>query len=81
MRDPEIPITLRPSIYSRVLKFLQVIYESFGWDLKQRFSVTNLWRHEKKLTTCLVWWLARLSVIQDVPGSIPGYTLQILLEV
>ena len=22
-------------------------------------------------------WLARLTVIQDVPGSIPGYTLEI----
>ena len=26
---------------------------------------------------CLVWWLARLTAIQEVPGSIPGYTLEI----
>ena len=32
-------------------------------------------------TTCLVSWLARLTVIQEVPGSIPGYTLEIFLEV
>ena len=33
------------------------------------------------LTTCLVEWLARLIVIQEVPGSIPGYTLENFLEV
>ena len=33
------------------------------------------------LTACLVQWLARLTVIQEVPGSIPGYTLEIFLEV
>ena len=32
-------------------------------------------------TACLVQWLARLSAIQAVPGSIPGYTLEIFLEV
>ena len=32
-------------------------------------------------TTCLVCWLARLTAIQEVPGSIPGYTLEIFLEV
>ena len=32
-------------------------------------------------TTCLVQWLARLTAIQEVPGSIPGYTLDIFLEV
>ena len=31
--------------------------------------------------TCLIWRLARLTVIQEVPGSIPGYTLEIFLEV
>ena len=34
-----------------------------------------------KTTTCLVWWLARLTAIQEVPSSIPGYTLEIFLEV
>ena len=28
----------------------------------------------------LVEWLARLTAIQEVPGSIPGYTLEIFLE-
>ena len=32
------------------------------------------------LTTCLVQWLSRLTAIQEVPGSIPGYTLVIFLE-
>ena len=32
-------------------------------------------------TVCLVYWSPRLSVIQEVPGSIPGYTLDIFLEV
>ena len=32
-------------------------------------------------TACLVQWLARLTAIQKVPGSIPGYTLEIFLEV
>ena len=32
-------------------------------------------------TACLVWWLARLTAIQEVPGLIPGYTLEIFLEV
>ena len=26
-------------------------------------------------------WLARLIAIQEVPGSIPGYTLEMFLEV
>ena len=34
-----------------------------------------------KMTACLVQWLARLTAIQEVPGSIPGYTLEIFLEV
>ena len=34
-----------------------------------------------KLTACLVWWLPFLTVIQEVPGSIPGYTLEIFLGV
>ena len=34
-----------------------------------------------KLTTCLVQWLACLTAIQEVPGSIPGYILEIFLEV
>ena len=33
------------------------------------------------LTTHLVQWSARLTAIQEVPGSIPGYTLEIFLEV
>ena len=33
------------------------------------------------MTTCFVQWLARLTAIQEVPGSIPGYTLEIFLEV
>ena len=33
------------------------------------------------MTACLVQWLARLTAMQEVPGSIPGYTLQIFLEV
>ena len=32
-------------------------------------------------TACLVQWLARLITIQEVSGSIPGYTLEIFLEV
>ena len=32
-------------------------------------------------TACLVWWLARLPAIQDVLDLIPGYTLEIFLEV
>ena len=32
-------------------------------------------------TTCLVQWLARLTAIQEVLGSISGYTLYIFLEV
>ena len=32
-------------------------------------------------TTCLVRWLARPTAIQEVPGSIPGYNLEIFLEV
>ena len=31
-------------------------------------------------TGCLVYWLARLTAIQEVPGSIPDYTLEIFLE-
>ena len=31
--------------------------------------------------TCLVQWSARLTAIQEVPGSIPGYTLESFLEV
>ena len=33
------------------------------------------------MTSCLVQWLACLTAIQEVPGSIPGYTLEIFLEV
>ena len=33
------------------------------------------------VTTCLLQWLARLTAVQEVPGSIPGYTLEIFLEV
>ena len=33
------------------------------------------------LIACLVWWLARLTAIQEVPDSIPGYTLEFFLEV
>ena len=33
IRDQEIPITLRSPIHNRGLKFLQVIYERFAWDL------------------------------------------------
>ena len=39
IRDPEIPITLRPPIYSREVKFLQVIYESFDCDLTHDFFI------------------------------------------
>ena len=31
--------------------------------------------------TSLVWWLACLTAIQEVPGLIPSYTLQFFLEV
>ena len=34
-----------------------------------------------QVTACLVQWLARLTAIQEVPGSIPGYTLEIFVEV
>ena len=34
-----------------------------------------------QLKSSLVWWLARQTAIQEVPGSIPGYTLEIFLEV
>ena len=27
------------------------------------------------ITSCLDWWLARLTSIQEVPGSVLGYTL------
>ena len=33
------------------------------------------------MTACLIYWLARLTAIQEVPGSIPGYTLEIFLVV
>ena len=33
------------------------------------------------VTTCLVQWLAHLTAIQEVPDSIPGYTLEIFLAV
>ena len=36
---------------------------------------------EKKVTTCLVWRLARLTAIKEVPGAIHGYTLEIFLGV
>ena len=49
---------------------------SFEKTLLKYFNFINV-----TLTTCLVWWLARLTVIQEVPGSIPGYTLEIFLEV
>ena len=42
-------------------------------------EITNVLR--KLMTTCLVWWLARLTAIQEVPGLIPGYTLEIFLEI
>ena len=32
-------------------------------------------------TACLVQWLARVTAIQEVPSSNPGYTLEIFLEV
>ena len=32
-------------------------------------------------TACLVQWLSHLTAIQEVPGSIPGYTQEIFLEV
>ena len=32
-------------------------------------------------TACLVQWLGRFTAIQEVPGSIPGYTLEMFLEV
>ena len=32
-------------------------------------------------TTCLVQWLACLTAIQEVPGSIPGYILETFLKV
>ena len=36
---------------------------------------------QNKNFNCLVCWLARLTAIQEVPGSIPGYTLDMFLEV
>ena len=33
------------------------------------------------MTAFLVWWLAHLTANQAVPVSIPGYTLEIFLEV
>ena len=33
------------------------------------------------VTACFVQWLARLTAIQEVPGSIPGYTLEFFQEV
>ena len=32
-------------------------------------------------SACLLWWLARLTAIQEVLDSIPVYTLEIFLEV
>ena len=32
-------------------------------------------------TACLAYWLEFLNVIQEVSRSIPGYTLEIFLEV
>ena len=40
IRDLEIPITLRPRpAYSRGMKFLQLIYESFHSDLNRDFLI------------------------------------------
>ena len=45
-------------------------------------KVKEIWRTYINWTTaCLVQWLARLTAIQEVPGSIPGYTLGIFLDV
>ena len=33
------------------------------------------------VTACLVQWLAHPTAIQEVPGSIPSYTLEIFLEI
>ena len=38
-------------------------------------------RSATSYTTCLVWWLTRLTAIQEVLDSFPGYTLEIFLEV
>ena len=41
IRDPKIPITLRPPVYT--LKFLHAIYESADYDLTQGFFYSCHW--------------------------------------
>ena len=47
----------------------------------QEIQFTFVLGYRGYLTTCLVQWIARLTAIQEVPGSIPGYILEIFLEV
>ena len=38
-------------------------------------------KKNRVISTSMVYWLARLTANQEVSGSIPGYTLEIFLEV
>ena len=51
------------------------------WDTKFHNQAMNTTDNIIIVTTCLVQWLARLTAIQEDLGSIPGYTLEIFLEV
>ena len=46
------------------------------WVLYRKFMA-----RKRTSTTRLVQWLACLTAIQEVPGSIPGYTLEIFLDI
>ena len=64
----------------------QLFLLSLNCPLLQLYAYTriggnNILCNLTRLTTCLGQWLARLTAIQKVPGSIPGYTLEIFLEV
>ena len=58
----------------------QNLSENSGLTYKTCRCLT-IFKGHQDMTACLVQWLARLFTIQEVPGSIPGYTLEILLEV
>ena len=51
------------------------------WILLLYDNYLNLFKLNCLQTACLVQWLVRLTAIQEVPGLIPGYTLEIFLEV
>ena len=58
-------------------------WPSSAIETAMRFKMTALiWRYYScTMIACLVQWLVHLTAIQEVPGSIPGYNLEIFLEV